>query len=254
MAPAQERRLAEGIGKVFDRHNRRQEFHARLTKAVLDAKARLVLLAFREAWQLGYTVHRVENFRREHCMRVFDSWRERGISRDTAARRWRAVKLFADGIGKPAMLPALVELWPVSESEAHPQEKSVVQRVGVPDFSEGEYHQLLDRLGESNPVFWVLRLERELGICREEALMTNLVVAVSRASSVLPVSKTGGQRARVVSVENEQQRELLVGARRFVEQRGRERLCWIGVPAEKALRRVNNAVFYQRQRLSGSKA
>lgn len=243
MDDATARRLRNGVQAALSRHNARLEVHARASKAALDRRAGLVLLTIREIWRAGHPVQQIENLRQVHCTAALNNWRQRNLSHATVAQRWNAMRRFTEALGKRGMLQRLGAPGPAVQK----REPVCAGRITLAGAPVDTYRRLLDRVGDSSPTYWVARLEREVGLVREEALMTNLVTAMARASGVVPVSRAGGQYSRPIEVCAAKQ-AVLEGARDFVVRRGRERLCWPGLPAPRAVRRVSNAISYQLRR------
>lgn len=241
MDEATVQRFRREIHGIISGHNARLEVGRRASKATVDRRSDLLLSVFRDLWRTGYSVSKVANLRREHCEHVLRVWKAREVSRATAAQKWAAMAGFAHALGKVGMVPEFSLYWPV-ECGA---KKAGRRRVTVASLGASQYEQLLERFGASDEVYWALRLEREVGMTREEALMTNLVVASARGDITVPIAKAGGQQARPIQVDTRVKQEIVGGAREFVTERGRERLCWRGAGAGVAVKRVSNAVSYQ---------
>lgn len=245
-APSTEkaRKIATAVRGLMARHNAQRRPYERMTQATVKMKSAEVARAISEAWQLGYRIHRVENLRPVHCAQLLDAWQRRDLARATVARRWDALRDFCNAVGKPGMLQRLDAVWPKESADAATRIKS--RRRTLSDLSEQEYREVLGRLRPTRPIYWVLRLERELGLTREEALMTNLVVAIHRSTGgAMPVSRSGGQQARVVEIATVEQGDLLDGTLRFLKHCGREQLCWSILTAEEGIAKVKNALSYQ---------
>jgi PAS domain-containing protein len=241
----QSHKIAQAVQALMARHNAERPLPLRRRRAAVTARSVEVARAIRQAWQLGYRIQRVENLRPIHCTQLLEAWRQRELSRATVARRWDALRDFCDAVGKPGMLQRLEAFWP----EEPTAKVSIVppRRQTLSSISDETYRQILGRLDDTRPVYWVLRLERELGLTREEALLTNLVVASVRCSTgnLLPVSKAGGLEGRVVEIRSDEQRELVAAAVRFLKRCERERLCWRLLSSEEAIAKVKNALSYQ---------
>jgi PAS domain-containing protein len=246
-APSAEQsdKIAQTVQTLMARHNAEQPLQMRKRRAAVAARSVEVARAIRQAWQLGYRIQRVENLRPIHCTRLLEAWQQRDLSRATVARRWDALRDFCDAVGKPGMLQRLEAVWP--EEPTAKASATFRRRQTLASISDQTYQQILGRLDDTRPVYWVLRLERELGLTREEALLTNLVVASVRCSTgnLLPVSKAGGLEGRVVEIRSDEQRELVASAVRFLKRCERERLCWRLLSPEAAIAKVKNALSYQ---------
>lgn len=227
------------------RHNAGRPLESRRRQAAVSARSNEVARAIRQAWELGYRIQQVENLRPIHCTRLLESWRARNLSRTTVAKRWDALRDFCDAVGKPGMLRRLDAVWPEESTATDGVARR--RRQTLTSISVQTYKQILERLDDAQPIYWVLRLERELGLTREEALLTNLVVAAARCStgSLLPVSKAGGRQGRVVEIRSDEQRELVASAVRYLKRCERERLCWRVLSPEAAIAKVKNALSYQ---------
>jgi hypothetical protein len=169
------------------------------------------------------------------------AWITRDVARATAVQKWVALERFAQALGKIGMVPEFATLWPVEGGT----KKAGRRRVTVVSLGQEQYTQLLETFGAGEEVYWALRLEREVGLTREEALMTNLVVAAKRSNEAVQVSKDGGQQARPIELDTDLKRKVFEGAREFVVQCGREKLCWRRTSTAAAVKRVGNAVTYQ---------
>ncbi|MDZ5460916.1 hypothetical protein [Azohydromonas lata] len=86
MDDATAQRFRRDIHAGIAGHNARLELGWRASKATVDRRTDLVLSVFRDLWRMGYSVGKVANLRREHCERVLQVWKARGIARATAAR------------------------------------------------------------------------------------------------------------------------------------------------------------------------
>lgn len=222
-------------------HNLTLSSAMRLTSPEIRSRANGVVAVIKESWRAGYEIHRPTNIRRVHFEAVLRSWQERGISRSTASVHWSALRYYLEVIGKTGMLPPLSQLWPVEPKAKKEESKKVV----LSNLPEKYYLELLVRFDKTQPTYWVLRLERELGLLREEALASNIVVGASRVAGTLAVSHAGGQRSRGIELRDAAQRRLVAEVVEYLDLRERHRLCWPGKSIPESIRKVTKAISYQ---------
>lgn len=233
--------IEEEIISGLREHNLKVSSAMRLTPPEIRSRATGVLYVVKELWRVGYEVHRPANIRLIHCETVVRSWRERGISRSTASVYWSALGCYLEAVGKAGMLPPLAKLWPAEFKGKREEIKKVV----LSNLPEKDYQYLLGRFDVTQPTYWVLRLERELGLLREEALASNIVIGASRLAGTLAVSRAGGQRSRGIELRDQAQRRLVADVVGYLEVRDRYRLCWPTKSIPESVRKVTKALSYQ---------
>lgn len=235
------KKMKEEIIDGLISHNEILSSAMRLTRPEIKSRAVGVLGVMKESWRAGYEIHRPANIRLVHCEAALNSWRERGISRSTASIYWSALRYYLEAIGKAGMLPPLGRLWPVGPKE----ERTTVKKIVLSSLPEKDYQDLLGRLDVSQPTYWVIRLERELSLLREEALASNIVVGASRQAGTLAVSRAGGLRSRGIELRDTEQRRLVADVVDYLDLRERRRLCWPDKSIPEAVRKVTKALSYQ---------
>lgn len=237
------------IKRILTAHNSELPARSRLTRAAIESRTNLILHAYKAAWTVGNEIHRPANLGQTLALKVLNHWRQRGLARATVAIRWAALRHFSVAIGKAGMLPPLEQIWP-PEPEKEKGERvplKVIERL-----SDEEYQILLARLKPKDPIYWIVRLEREIGMTHREALATNFVIGTERFPGMLIVSTESGQQSRVVPLTDPNQCQLVADVVAFVKRLGRETLCWPRKSMAAARQKVTDALSYQAQKLKES--
>nr|WP_282570016.1 phage integrase N-terminal domain-containing protein [Pseudoalteromonas sp. JC3] len=154
--------------------------------------------------QGGYRLQSVQSLKPKHVNYLVERWQGEGLSAGTIKNRLSHVRWWAEKIGKASMLPKsnnganqaiTLDLekrtYTPTESKAKELEQNKLEKVSDP----------LVKLS--------LRLQREFGLRREEAIKFRPNYAIRGEQLVLKPSWTKGGRPRVIPIRTESQRHLL---------------------------------------------
>ncbi|QZO12237.1 integrase domain-containing protein [Pseudoalteromonas piscicida] len=154
--------------------------------------------------QGGYRLQSVQSLKPKHVNYLVERWQGEGLSAGTIKNRLSHVRWWAEKIGKASMLPKsnnganqaiTLDLekrtYTPTESKAKELEQNRLEKVSDP----------LVKLS--------LRLQREFGLRREEAIKFRPNYAIRGEQLVLKPSWTKGGRPRVIPIRTESQRHLL---------------------------------------------
>ncbi|MBD1584010.1 phage integrase N-terminal domain-containing protein [Pseudoalteromonas sp. S16_S37] len=154
--------------------------------------------------QGGYRLQSVQSLKPKHVNYLIERWQGEGLSAGTIKNRLSHVRWWAEKIGKASMLPKsnnganqaiTLDLekrtYTPTESKAKELEQNKLEKVSDP----------LVKLS--------LRLQREFGLRREEAIKFRPNYAIRGEQLVLKPSWTKGGRPRVIPIRTESQRHLL---------------------------------------------
>lgn len=240
-----ESQMAAAISQLMEAHNRTLPLPMRLSSAAIKSRAKEVLPVYREAWRVGSGIHRVESLGLNHCMKVVRSWRERGLSRHTVEKRWNTLVYFLNVMGKSGMLPPLQEVWPAEEYTEEPGER----RVSLKRLSDEQYQQVISGFKPDSTKCFVLRLERELGFKREEALMTNFDGVAAKVGASVLATRGGGRKMRRIPIETAAQARLVAEVQAYLEVQQRPRLLQPVVTLTQATGRITNSLAHQTRKI-----
>ena len=177
--------------------------------------------------ELGYRKLRADGFKGRHVNALLQRWKEENLSPATLKNRMTVLRWWAQKIGKPAL---------IANSNDHygiPSRKLVAETSKAIQLHESQLAKVTDPYVKLS-----LKLQREFGLRREEAIKFRPAYAIREDRIVLKPSWCKGGRGREVPIRTESQRQVLKEARRLA---GKGSL----IPYDK--RYVQQVKVYERQ-------
>lgn len=182
--------------------------------ATQAARLEILDLGFKELRALGYKLPDVRGFKERHMTALGHAWESKGLSASTIQNRISIFRIFAEWIGKKGMIRG---------SENYVKNSKSVERHLVTNIDKtwsGQQQSLSDKLPSiaklDTFVAIQLELQRAFGLRMKEAAL--LKPHMADKGSYLAVNwGTKGGRNRVVPIQNDYQREVLIRAKQLLE-------------------------------------
>ena len=152
----------------------------------------------------GYKLPSQNSLKPKHVEYLVERWKSEKLSPSTIKNRMAHVRWWAEKIGKSSMLPKS------NSGSNHAIKLDIEKRSYVPTESKAKDLDLekLAKVDNSN-VKLSLKLQKEFGLRREEAIKFRPSYAVRGDKLVLKASWCKGGRARELPIRTESQREVL---------------------------------------------
>lgn len=152
----------------------------------------------------GYKLPSPNSLKPKHVEYLVERWKSEKLSPSTIKNRMAHVRWWAEKVGKSSMLPKS------NSGSNHAIKLDIEKRSYVPTESKAKDLDLekLAKVDNSN-VKLSLKLQKEFGLRREEAIKFRPSYAVRGDKLVLKASWCKGGRARELPIRTESQREVL---------------------------------------------
>ncbi|MCG7556265.1 phage integrase N-terminal domain-containing protein [Pseudoalteromonas sp. Of11M-6] len=152
----------------------------------------------------GYKLPNPNSLKPKHVEYLVERWKSEKLSPSTIKNRMAHVRWWAEKIGKSSMLPKS------NSGSNHAIKLDIEKRCYVPTESKAKDLDLekLAKVGNSN-VKLSLKLQKEFGLRRAEAIKFRPSYAIRGDKLVLKASWCKGGRARELPIRTESQREVL---------------------------------------------
>jgi integrase len=181
--------------------------------ATQDARREILEQGFKELRALGFKLPDVCGFKERHITALGNAWEVKGLSPSTIQNRISIFRVFAEWIGKAGMIRG---------SENYVKNSKSVERHLVSNIDKtwsGQQKTLADKLEiiqkQDKYVAIQLELQRAFGLRMKEAAL--LKPHVADKESYLAVNwGTKGGRDRVVPIQDDYQRDVLIRAKLFL--------------------------------------
>lgn len=227
-------------GRVQDRLRVLDLRATHLSKRTIRDRVEAVTAVYRELWALGYRVERLESLAPRHLHALLESWKQRGLSRETARVRWVHLVRWCIAVGKPGMAPSFNQAWPATPDRSQP-------RVTLLSKLPAErYAALLASLGArpDRTLYWLVRAMRELELSREEALLFEPHRTLSLSGDVVLVWSAKGRKQRAVHLASAEMRSLVGELAAYMSSVGKSRLGWRDLGMADGMRKLANGLSY----------
>lgn len=183
--------------------------------ATQEARREILEQGFRELRALGYKLPDVRGFKERHMTALGHTWEAKGLSASTIQNRISIFRVFAEWIGKVGMIRG---------SEHYVKNPHSIERHLVAQIDKtwsGQQQTLPEKLAaiQKHDLFVALQLElqRAFGLQMKEAAL--LKPHMADKGNYLAVNwGTKGGRDRVVPIQNDYQRDVLLRAKSCLEQ------------------------------------
>jgi integrase len=181
--------------------------------ATQDARREILEQGFRELRGLGFKLPDVGGFKERHMTALGNAWEDKGLSASTIQNRISIFRVFAEWIGKGGMIRG---------SENYVKNPESVERhliTNVDKTWSGQQKTLDEKLeliqGQDRYVAIQMELQRAFGLRMKEAAL--LKPHMADKENYLAVNwGTKGGRDRVVPIQNDYQRDVLIRAKLFL--------------------------------------
>lgn len=152
----------------------------------------------------GFRNMNPESLKPKHIQYLVSSWQEQKLSPGTIKNRMAHLRWWAEKVGKPSMLPKS------NTDERGPILLNIENRSYIPEENKAReiVSNKLDLITDKH-VKLSLRMQREFGLRREEAIKFSPTFAVQGDELKLKASWTKGGRARTIPIRTESQKKLL---------------------------------------------
>lgn len=178
--------------------------------ATQAARQEILEQSFQELRQLGFKLPDVRGFKERHMTALGNSWETKGLSASTIQNRISIFRVFAEWIGKKGMIRG---------SECYVKNSKNVERHLVAQTDKtwsGQQQSLQDKLPVIRDldcyVALQLELQRAFGLRMKEAALLKPHMA-DRGNYLAVNWGTKGGRDRIVPIQNDYQRDVLIRAK-----------------------------------------
>jgi len=201
----------KSLNSVLKAHNKAAASGGKaVSYATQDARREILEQGFKELRSLGFKLPDVHGFKERHMKALGHSWEAKELSSSTIQNRISIFRVFAEWIGKVGM---------IRSSECYVQNPKSVERhlVTMTDKTwSGQQKSLSEKLtmiqALDKHVAIQLELQRAFGLRMKEAAL--LKPHMADKENYLAVNwGTKGGRDRVVPIQNDYQREVLMRAK-----------------------------------------
>lgn len=189
-----------------------------VSEATKDKRGAVLYLAFQQLWKDGYQIRNPRNLKEHHVRHLVEKWEEEGLSASTLQNRLSILRIYAEWIGKRGMVKA-------SEEYVSDPEKIRRQYVAVEDKSWTTKGVDIEKMLIAVSAYdrycsMQIKLIRAFGLRRQEGVAIKPLRA-DKGLYLLVTDGTKGGRDRVVPIETEYQKQVLVEAKALAaENRG----------------------------------
>ncbi|WP_448570015.1 phage integrase N-terminal domain-containing protein [Thalassotalea ganghwensis] len=169
-----------------------------------EARSKILFQIAKQLNAGGYKHLIPENLKPKHVQFLLDKWKEDGISTGTIKNRMSHVRWLAEKVGKPSMIPKS------NTGTNNAIKLDIEKRSYIPTQSKGKEldAQKLDKVTDRH-VKLSLKMQREFGLRREEAIKFRPSFAMQGDKISLKASWCKGGRAREIPVLTESQKAVL---------------------------------------------
>jgi integrase len=202
------------LNAVLKAHNKAAAVGGKAVSfATQDARREILEQGFRELRELGFKLPDVCGFKERHMTALGHAWEAKGLSASTIQNRISIFRVFAEWIGKGGMIRG---------SENYVKKPESVERhliTNVDKTWSGQQKTLAEKLdliqGQDKYVAIQMELQRAFGLRMKEAAL--LKPHMADKENYLAVNwGTKGGRDRVVPIQNDYQRDVLMRAKLFL--------------------------------------
>jgi integrase len=179
-----------------------------------DARREILEQGFKQLRVLGYKLPDVSGFKERHMTALGNNWEAKNLSASTIQNRISVFRVFAEWIGKTGMIRG---------SENYVKNPKSVERQLVTNIDKtwsGQQKSLADMLEviQQQDKYVAIQLELQLafGLRMKEAALLKPHMADKEHYLAVNWGTKGG-RDRVVPIENDYQRDVLIRAKLFLE-------------------------------------
>ncbi|WP_268833886.1 phage integrase N-terminal domain-containing protein [Pseudoalteromonas sp. APAL1] len=167
-------------------------------------RQKILVQAAEQLRERGYKLPNPYALKPKHVQYLVERWKSEKLSTGTIKNRMAHIRWWAEKVGKSSMIPKS------NSGSNHAIKLDIEKRSYVPTESKAKDLDLekLAKVSDSN-VKLSLKLQKEFGLRREEAIKFKPSYAIRGDKLVLKASWCKGGRARELPIRTESQREVL---------------------------------------------
>ena len=212
------------LGQAFASLNAVLKIHLRrsadgrkvVSHATIADRSEFYSRMVRELHALGYRMVDIHQLKPKHVEALMKHWEAAGLSASTLQKRFSHIKVLCGWIGKASMLGDTGASY-LDDPERYQRHYGADHDHSWTAQGVDPHEKIAEIAADDADVARVLRLQYAFGLRLQEASLLNPVRDVLDQKTLRVVSGTKGGRPRVVPIETEDQRALLVEARRQAE-------------------------------------
>lgn len=206
------------LNDVLNTHNKAAASGGKAASfATQEARREILDQGFKELRALGYKLPDVRGFKERHMTALGNAWEAKGLSASTIQNRISIFRVFAEWIGKAGMIRG---------SENYVKNPKSVERHLITNIDKtwsGQQKSLPEKLEfiqhHDKYVAIQLELQRAFGLRMKEAALIKPHMA-DKGSYLAINWGTKGGRDRVVPIQNDYQRDVLMRAKSILANPG----------------------------------
>jgi integrase len=204
------------LNAVLKAHNKAAALGGKAVSfATQEARREILEQGFKELRTLGFKLPDVRGFKERHMTALGNAWEAKGLSASTIQNRISIFRTFSEWIGKAGM---------IRSSEYYVKNPKSIERHLVTNIDKtwsGQKQTLAEKLAfivkQDKYVAIQLELQRAFGLRMKEAAL--LKPQMADKQNYLAVNwGTKGGRDRIVPIQNNYQRDVLIRAKSMLQQ------------------------------------